>query len=156
MLSRKVKQQVHPRIRASLSEQFTAKEMVALGKFGTIVDVSAGRTLTSLGEPAREAMLVIEGGVKVRSGNSISLVRNGGFFGALDPSGQVPQSGSSVSSEDTSVLVFSSRDFDALLHVAPSLKSAVSATPPPSEEILDLTDRRPTPSVATHRLPTAA
>ena len=157
MLSLKAKKKIHPRIRASLSELFSTKEMIALGRFGTIVDVPSERTLSSIGEPAREVMLVIDGGVKVRRGSSISVVGVGGFIGVQGSTNRLAQADSSVSIEETSVLVFSLPDFDALLHTTPSIKSAISGTAAPrSEEVLDLTDRRPSNSVATHPLPSAA
>ena len=158
MLSRKAKKQVHPQIIASLSEHFTSKELIALGKFGTIVDVSAGHTLISRGDPARQAMLVLEGSVRVeRSTSSFATVRRGEFIGALCLENNGSRSPGSVSIEETSVLVFSARDFDALLYTTPSLQSAVSASAEcRSEEVLDLTDRLPSTSVATHPLPFAA
>lgn len=156
MLSRKAKKQVHPRILNSLAEQFTSTELLALGKFGTIVDVSAGRTLTSLGDQAPQTMLLLDGSVEVRRGNSIVVLNSGAFFGELDPAVCSPESGSSISLQDTAVLVFSRRDFDAALTVAPSLKSAIAAAQPCSDHVIYLTDRQPTNSVATHRLPSAA
>lgn len=126
MLSR-YKKKVHPRIASALSDQFSPKEMVALSKLGTIVDFSEGRTLFTQGTPSLETMLVLEGQVDIqRDDRAIAQSSTGEFVGEIGVLRNEARSATAIAASNISVLIMSSREFESLLFLMPSIKASVS------------------------------
>lgn len=144
MLSRLQKKKVHPQIASALADQFSPKELVALSKFGTILEFPEGRTLFSQGAPSRETMLVLEGNVDIRHDDlTIAQSSSGEFVGEIGVLQNEPRSATAVASTELSVLVISAREFDALLFLHPSLSKSVSETADNRlAEVIDLRDAK--------------
>jgi CRP/FNR family transcriptional regulator, cyclic AMP receptor protein len=105
-----------------LFERCSRRELEALQKIATAVDVPAGKVLTSQGEMGREFFVLVEGKAEaVRDGTSIGMLGPGSFFGEMSLLERKPRSATVTTLEPTSLLVITTGDFNSLVQSVPSV-----------------------------------
>jgi len=125
MLSLKAKR-INPLISSALSDQFSTAEMASLSRFGTVVELPAGRILFAQGTPGREAMLVLEGDVVIeRDDRVVTHSGAGEFVGEIAVITQKSRPVSSITMTPVVAVVFAKHEFDSLLFANPDIERAV-------------------------------
>ena len=105
-----------------LFEHCTRRELDALQKVATPVDVPAGKVLATQGEAGREFFVIVGGKAEVtRSGTEVGVLGPGSFFGEMSLLERKPRTASVTAVEPTTVLVITARDFDAVVKTMPSV-----------------------------------
>jgi CRP/FNR family transcriptional regulator, cyclic AMP receptor protein len=105
-----------------LFERCTRKELDAIAKVATPLDLPADKVLTTQGEMGRAFFVVVSGKVKVvREGVLISTLGPGSFFGEMSLLEELPRVATVTTAEPTTVLVVHGRDFDKLVGALPSV-----------------------------------
>jgi CRP/FNR family cyclic AMP-dependent transcriptional regulator len=105
-----------------LFERCSRRELEALQRIATAVDVPAGKVLTSQGEMGREFFVVVAGKVEaMRDSTSVSVLGPGSFFGEMSLLERKPRAATVTTLEPTSLLVITTGDFNALVQTMPSV-----------------------------------
>jgi CRP/FNR family transcriptional regulator, cyclic AMP receptor protein len=105
-----------------LFERCSRRELEALQKIATAVEVPAGRVLTSQGEMGREFFVLVSGKAEaVRDGTSIGVLGPGSFFGEMSLLERKPRAATVTTLEPTSLLVITTGDFNSLVQTIPSV-----------------------------------
>jgi CRP/FNR family transcriptional regulator, cyclic AMP receptor protein len=105
-----------------LFERCTNKELDALARVATPVDLPAGRVLATQGEQGREFFVVVSGKVEAaRDGVAIGTLGPGSFFGEMSLLERAPRVASVTTTEPTCVLVLTAGEFDELVASMPSV-----------------------------------
>ena len=105
-----------------LFQRCTKKELQALARLTTLLDLPAGRVLATQGEQGREFFVIAHGKVEAtRDDVVIATLGAGSFFGEMSLLEQQPRVATVTTTEPTSVLVLTARAFDDLVASMPSV-----------------------------------
>ena len=105
-----------------LFERCSRKELDAIAKVATPLDLPAGKVLTSQGDMGRAFFVGVRGEVKVvREGVLIGTLGSGSFFGEMSLLEDLPRVATVTTAEPTTVLVIHGSDFDKLVGALPSV-----------------------------------
>lgn len=87
-----------------------------------------GEEVIRQGEPGDEFFVILDGQLDILiDGRRVNVLRAGDFFGELALLFGAPRSATAVTTEDTTLLVMSSDDFEAVLREAPTVETKVLA-----------------------------
>jgi len=105
-----------------LFQNLSAKQLAAVDRLVTTIDVAAGRELIHQGEPGREFIVVVAGEAEVRrDGNVIAIRGPGTFFGEMALLLDRPRNASIVATTPMTIDVIDRQDFKRLLEEFPDL-----------------------------------
>ena len=105
-----------------LFERCTGKELEAIAKLATLIDVPAGKVLTTQGEQGQEFFVVVNGCAETTRNNvAIGTLGPGSFFGEMSLLERLPRVATVTTTAPTSVLVLTARAFDSLVASMPSV-----------------------------------
>jgi CRP-like cAMP-binding protein len=105
-----------------LFEKLSAKQLAAVDRLVTTVDVAEGRELIRQGEAGREFVLVVDGEAEVvRDGEVIARRGPGTFFGEMALLLDRPRNASVVACTPMTIDVIDRHDFRRLLDEFPEL-----------------------------------
>jgi CRP-like cAMP-binding protein len=105
-----------------LFKNLSAKQLAAVDKLVTTIDVAEGRELIRQGELGREFVVVVDGEAEVRRDGEVIAVRGpGSFFGEMALLLERPRNASVVARTDMTIDVIDRQDFRRLLEEFPDL-----------------------------------
>jgi CRP/FNR family cyclic AMP-dependent transcriptional regulator len=105
-----------------LFEHCNRRELDALQRAATPLEVPAGKVLATQGETGREFFVVVDGTAEVtRGGTPVGMLGPGSFFGEMSLLERKPRAATVTTLEPTTVLVMSARDFDDVVKTMPSV-----------------------------------
>lgn len=105
-----------------LFSRCTKKELDALASLATQIDVPAGKVLATQGQTGSEFFVIVSGKAEAtRSGVPISVLGPGTFFGEMSLLEHKPRVATVTTTEPTSVLVLTAKEFDKLVESMPSV-----------------------------------
>jgi CRP/FNR family transcriptional regulator, cyclic AMP receptor protein len=105
-----------------LFERCSNRELAALQRIATPLDVPAGKTLTAEGEIGREFFVIMRGKAEAtRGGVAIATVGAGSFFGEMALLDRRPRSATVTTLEPSTVLVITAGAFNSLVGTMPSV-----------------------------------
>jgi CRP-like cAMP-binding protein len=105
-----------------LFQNLSAKQLAAVDRLVTTVDVAAGRELIRQGETGREFIVVVNGEAEVRRDGEVIAVRgSGSFFGEMALLLKRPRNASVVARTEMTIEVIDRQDFRRLLEEFPDL-----------------------------------
>ena len=105
-----------------LFERCSKKELEALAKLATPVDLQAGKELAAQGEQGSEFFVVVSGKAEAtREGVVIGTLGPGSFFGEMSLLERAPRVATVTTTEPTTVLVLTAKAFDKLVASMPSV-----------------------------------
>jgi CRP-like cAMP-binding protein len=105
-----------------LFERCTNKELEAIARLATPVDLSSGKVLATQGEQGNEFFVIVSGKAEAtREGVNIATLGPGSFFGEMSLLERLPRVATVTTTEPTTVLVLNSREFDSLVASMPSV-----------------------------------
>ncbi len=109
-----------------LFAELSKKELKAVSRLMTTIDIKAGRQLMTEGEPGREFLIIVDGTATVRrSGRVLAQVGSGDFLGELAVIAGVPRTATVTADTAMTVSVLNRREFSALLDEQPRLARKV-------------------------------
>jgi CRP-like cAMP-binding protein len=105
-----------------LFERCTNKELAALARLTTPMDVPAGKVLARQGQTGTECFVVVSGRAEVtRGGVRVGELGPGQFFGEMALLERQPRVASVTTTEPSTVLVMTAKAFDELVGTMPSV-----------------------------------
>jgi CRP-like cAMP-binding protein len=105
-----------------LFANLSAKQLAAVDRLVTTIDVAAGRELIRQGELGREFIIVIDGEAEVRRDGAVIAVRGPGtFFGEMALLLERPRNASVVAKTEMTIDVIDPAAFRRLLEEFPDL-----------------------------------
>ena len=105
-----------------LFSRCTKKELHALGALATQIDVPAGKVLATQGQTGNEFFVIVSGKAEAtRNDIPIGVLGSGTFFGEMSLLEHLPRVASVTTTEPTTVLVLTAREFDTLVESNPSV-----------------------------------
>jgi CRP-like cAMP-binding protein len=105
-----------------LFERCSKKELEAIARVATPLDLPAGQVLTKQGQPGSEFFVVVEGKARATRKNvEIGTLGPGSFFGEMSLLEDLPRVATITTTEPTTVLVVHARDFNRLITDMPSV-----------------------------------
>ncbi len=105
-----------------LFERCSNRELDALQRIATPVDVGAGRVLTTEGDLGREFFVIVRGKVEATRGSVvIATLGAGSFFGEMALLDREPRTATITTLEPTTVLVITAGAFNSLVQSMPSV-----------------------------------
>jgi CRP-like cAMP-binding protein len=105
-----------------LFERCSKRELDALQRIATPLDVPPGKVLTNEGEIGREFFVVVSGKAEAtRGGVRLATVEAGSFFGEMALLDRRPRSATVTTLEPTTVLVINAGAFNSLVGDMPSV-----------------------------------
>jgi CRP-like cAMP-binding protein len=108
--------------RVPLFASLDRRELDAVAKATTDLNVAAGTALLREGHTGRELVIVVEGALEVtRDGEYIADIGPGGFAGELALIGRTTRNSTVVAKTDTSLIHIDGRDFDTLMNDIPQI-----------------------------------
>jgi CRP-like cAMP-binding protein len=111
-----------------LFRNLSAKQLTAVDRLVTTVDVQPGRELIRQGEPGREFFVVVEGEAEVRRDGEIVGTRGpGAFFGEMALLLDRPRNASVIASTAMTIDVINRQEFRQLLDDFPDLHAPLLA-----------------------------
>ena len=100
----------------------TKKELDALASLATQVEVPAGKVLATQGQTGNEFFVIVSGKAEARRSNvHIGMLGPGTFFGEMSLLQHKPRVATVTTTEPTTVLVMTAREFDKLVSSMPSV-----------------------------------
>jgi CRP/FNR family cyclic AMP-dependent transcriptional regulator len=112
--------------RIPIFSECSRKELKAISKLVTPVDVKAGKVLTREGEPGREFMIIASGSATVRrGGRKIATLGPGDFFGELSVLAGVPRTATVTADTDMVVEALNRQEFSSLLDESPAMAKKI-------------------------------
>jgi CRP/FNR family cyclic AMP-dependent transcriptional regulator len=100
----------------------TRKELGALASLATQIDVPAGKVLATQGQTGREFFVIVSGKAEAtRSNVPIAVLGPGTFFGEMSLLEHKPRVATVTTTEPTTVLVLTAREFEKLVESMPSV-----------------------------------
>src|SRR5438552_15766148 len=98
----------------------TKKELDALASLATQVEVPAGKVLATQGQTGNEFFVIVSGKAEARRSNiHIGMLGPGTFFGEMSLLQHKPRVATVTTTEPTTVLVMTAREFDKLVSSMP-------------------------------------
>jgi len=105
-----------------LFERCSKKELEAIAKVATPLDLPADKLLTAQGQKGSEFFVLVSGKAKaVREGVEIGTLGPGSFFGEMSLLEDLPRVATVTTTEPTTVLVAHARDFNRVVTAMPSV-----------------------------------
>jgi CRP/FNR family transcriptional regulator, cyclic AMP receptor protein len=105
-----------------LFERCSNRELQALQRIATALDVPAGKVLTKEDDIGREFFVIVSGKAEAKRGDVvIATVGAGSFFGEMALLDRRPRSATVTTLEPTSVLVITAGAFNSLVGSMPSV-----------------------------------
>jgi CRP-like cAMP-binding protein len=105
-----------------LFERCSNRELDALQRIATPLDVSAGKVLMTEGEIGREFFVIVRGKAEATKGGvSIATVGAGSFFGEMALLDRRPRSATVTTVEPTTLLVITAGAFNSVVASMPSV-----------------------------------
>src|SRR5215471_9962413 len=105
-----------------LFERCSKRELDALQRIATPLDVPPGKVLTSEGEIGREFFVLVSGKAEAtRGGVRLATVEAGSFFGEMALLDRRPRSATVTTLEPTTVLVITAGEFNSVVASMPSV-----------------------------------
>lgn len=96
--------------------ELSKKELRAVSRLMTEIDVKEGRALTREGEVGREFMIIVEGSAVVRrGGRKIAELGKGDFLGELAVLSGAPRTADVIATSDMKLETLNRREFMSLL-----------------------------------------
>jgi CRP-like cAMP-binding protein len=109
-----------------LFKECTKKELQAVSRLVTPINVKAGKVLTKEGDAGREFMIIATGSASVRrKGRKIATLGPGDFFGELALLAGVPRTATVIAESDMTVEALNRAEFATLLDESPSIARKV-------------------------------
>lgn len=109
-----------------LFKECTKKELQAVSRLVTPIQVKAGKVLTKEGDAGREFMIIASGTASVRrKGRKIATLGSGDFFGELALLAGVPRTATVIAETDMVVEALNRAEFATLLDESPSIARKV-------------------------------
>jgi CRP-like cAMP-binding protein len=109
-----------------LFKECTKKELQAVSRLVTPIQVKAGKVLTKEGDVGREFMIIASGTASVRrKGRKIAALGPGDFFGELALLAGVPRTATVIAESDMVVEALNRAEFATLLDESPSIARKV-------------------------------
>jgi len=109
-----------------LFKECTKKELQAVSRLVTPINVKAGKVLTKEGDAGREFMIIATGSASVRrKGRKIATLGPGDFFGELALLAGVPRTATVIAESDMVVEALNRAEFATLLDESPSIARKV-------------------------------
>jgi CRP/FNR family cyclic AMP-dependent transcriptional regulator len=97
-----------------------------IARLGRVVDVPAGRRLTTQGEPGDEFFVIVDGGVRIeRNGRLLRTLGPGEFLGEIAVLDGGPRTATATTESNARLIVISGPEFGVLLERFPEIQSAV-------------------------------
>jgi CRP-like cAMP-binding protein len=120
-----------------LFKGLSKKHLEHVASLATRVDVAPGRVLTQEGDLGREFILILEGTVEIRRGDTVVATRGAGdYIGEIALLEHQPRTATVVATTPAIVDVMSQREFATLLDDEPEIAEHIKATA--SERLADL------------------
>jgi len=117
---------IHPSL-TSLSESFNDHELNTLGRFGTVVNITAGSILAREGAVGTEAVVIISGTANVvRNDEVIAAVGSSTILGEGSLVTGEARNASLVADSDLTVCVLDRRGFHSWLAACPRVEAEVN------------------------------
>ena len=111
-----------------LFKECTKKELQAVSRLVTPINVKSGKVLTKEGDAGREFMIIASGTASVRrKGRKIATLGPGDFFGELALLAGVPRTATVIAESDMVVEALNRAEFATLLDESPSIARKVLA-----------------------------
>jgi CRP/FNR family transcriptional regulator, cyclic AMP receptor protein len=105
-----------------LFSRCTKKELDALVSLATLIDVPAGKVLATQGQTGSEFFVIVTGKAEAtRNEVPIGVLGAGTFFGEMSLLQHKPRVATVTTTEPTSVLVLTAKEFDKLVASMPSV-----------------------------------
>jgi CRP-like cAMP-binding protein len=105
-----------------LFERCTNKQLDALARLATPIDLPAGKVLATQGERGDQFFVVVSGKVQAtRDGVTIGTLEAGSFFGEMALLERLPRVATVTTTEPTTVLVLTTKAFETLVASMPSV-----------------------------------
>jgi CRP/FNR family cyclic AMP-dependent transcriptional regulator len=112
--------------RIPIFSECSRKELKAISKLVTPVEVKAGKELTRQGDPGREFMIIASGTATViRDNEKVASLGPGDFFGELAVLAGVPRTATVVADTDMTVEALNRQEFSSLLDESPILAKKI-------------------------------
>ena len=112
--------------RVPLFAQCSRRELAQIALLSSELNLPAGRTLMTEGEPGREFFVLAEGQVEVRrKGRRIRELSDGDFLGEIALLTDLPRTATVTALTPVTVLLLTARDFRTLMREVPSLQPKV-------------------------------
>jgi CRP/FNR family cyclic AMP-dependent transcriptional regulator len=112
--------------RIPIFSECSNRELRAISKLVTPVEVRAGKVLTREGDPGREFMIIASGTATVRrNGRKIATLGPGDFFGELAVLAGVPRTATVTADTEMVVEALNRQEFSSLLDESPSLAKKI-------------------------------
>ena len=109
-----------------LFKECTKKELQAVSRLVTPINVKAGKVLTKEGDAGREFMIIASGTATVRrKGRKIAALGPGDFFGELALLAGVPRTATVIAESDMVIEALNRAEFATLLDESPSIARKV-------------------------------
>ena len=104
----------------------TRKELKAISKLVTPVNIPAGKVLVKEGDPGREFMIIVSGTATVkRNGRKIATLGAGDFFGELAVLAGVPRTATVIADVDMTIEAMNRQEFSSLLDESPAMAKKI-------------------------------
>lgn len=104
----------------------TRKELKAISKLVTPVNIPAGKVLVREGDPGREFMIIVSGTATVkRNGRKIATLGAGDFFGELAVLAGVPRTATVIADVDMTIEAMNRQEFSSLLDESPAMAKKI-------------------------------
>jgi CRP/FNR family transcriptional regulator, cyclic AMP receptor protein len=105
-----------------LFEHCSRRELDALQRVATAVDVPAGKVLATQGETGREFFVIVEGKAEVKRGRTVvGVLGPGSFFGEMSLLERKPRAATVTTVESSTLLVLTAQEFDSVVQTMPSV-----------------------------------
>lgn len=112
--------------RIPIFSECSNKELKAISKLVTPVEVRSGKVLTKEGEPGREFMIIASGTATVRrNGRKVATLGPGDFFGELAVLAGVPRTATVTADTDMVVEALNRQEFSSLLDESPTMAKKI-------------------------------
>ena len=114
--------------RIPLFQSLSAKQLTAVDRLVTTIDVPAGKQLMRQGETGREFIVIVEGEAEVQRDGKVIAVRGPGtFIGEMSLLLDRPRNASIVAKTGMTIDVIDRQDFRRLLEEYPDLHAPLLA-----------------------------
>jgi CRP/FNR family cyclic AMP-dependent transcriptional regulator len=112
--------------RIPIFSECSNKELKAISRLVTPVEVRAGEVLTTEGDVGREFMIIASGTATVkRNGRKVATLGPGDFFGELAVLAGVPRTATVTAETDMVVEALNRQEFSSLLDESPALAKKI-------------------------------
>ena len=109
-----------------LFSQCSKKQLAEIASISTLIDLPAGTRLIREGAVGHDFMLIVQGAAEVRrKGRKINELGAGEFIGEMALISGAPRNATVTTSQDSSLLAVTDREFWDLLKRAPDLQVSV-------------------------------